>query len=150
MSVSMGESELSSVTQNAAPGHWRAVTGEIQPVPGGRRCRKEHVRTEEMLKIIFVWFLGLPFEPPQVPWAVARGAQHRHHWEGRRIVKVLPDFSENCDNSPRKKWSECLLGLGGSHYLSAPHRLLRCLLSVASLLPMNLSLGLFSCFLCAD
>lgn len=102
LSVSMGESELSSVTQKAAPGHWRAVTGEIQPVPGGRRCRKEHVRTEEMLKIIFVWYLGLPFEPPQVPWAVEHstgtigkeGELWKFFQTFERIVTIHPENME--------------------------------------------------------
>lgn len=130
----------------AAPGHWRAVTGEISLFQEGGDAGRRMWGLRKCSKLYLCSTLGSPLEPPQVHWAVARGAEHRQHWQGRRIVKVLPEFSENCENSPRKNAvNACWVWVD---QLSAPHCRLRCPFSVASLLLMSLSLGLFSCFLC--
>lgn len=70
----------------------RAGAGEIQPVTGVRRCRKEDVRTGEMLWTRIVWYLGLPCWAPQVH----RGAQHGQHWEGRELCAPINHGVNTC------------------------------------------------------
>lgn len=113
------ESEVSSVTQKAAPGEesW----GRRDPT-----CyRSEDVRTGEMLWTRIVWYLGLPCWTPQV----YRGAQHGQHWEGRELCAPINHGVNTC-------W----VGLAQSSPLTACSGVF----SVASSLPMNLSLVLFS------